>query len=411
MKRLPVLFFGLLFALAFPGCSTTPPSQTAGPLILISIDGFRWDYLEKFPAPTLRQLAAGGVRAERLIPAFPTKSFPNHYTLYTGRRPENHGIVSNYFFDPALNAAFDKTKPADNADPRWWSQAEPIWITAERQGVRSACFFGPGSEAPFAGRRPSYHRVYTGKINSRENIDDLLRQLARPAGERPQFCSLYLDIVDVQGHKFGPDAPETAAALADVDAALAHLLAGLTGLGLRDSANLVIVSDHGMTPISTDRMIFLDDLMPLSTVRVESYGANGGVTPLSGTAADLAASIRAKNIPHLQVYLREEVPAHLHYRNNPRIPAVVLIADEGWTLEVRLGWPKRAPSYDRASHGYDPQLPSMGALFVAHGPAFAPGRKIPAVENIHVYNLLCRVLGITPASNDGDDRLARAAQR
>lgn len=407
MKRSLALFSGLLLALAFVACSTPPPPPS-GPLILISIDGFRWDYLEKFPAPTLRQLAASGVRAERLIPVFPTKTFPNHYTLYTGLRPEHHGIVSNYFFDPALNAAFDKGKGADNADPRWWSQGEPIWITAEKQGVRSACFFGPGSETTVQGRRASYYRSYAGKINSRANIYDLLRQLDRPAAERPRFCSLYLDVVDVQGHKFGPDAPETAAAVREVDDALAHLLAGLAARGLRDSADLVIVSDHGMTPISTERMIFLDDLMPLSTVRVESYGANGGVTPLTGTAAELVAAIRARQVPHLQVYLREETPAHLHYRHNRRIPAVVLIADEGWTLDVRAGWPKRAPSYDRASHGYDPALPSMGALFIAQGPAFRSGLVIPPVENIHVYRLLCAALGIQPAANDGDERLARA---
>ena len=404
------ILVSVLLAALLTGCSGPIASKTPkGPLILISIDGFRWDYLDKFPAPTLAKLAVGGVHATRLISSFPTKTFPNHYTLVTGLRPEHHGIVSNYFFDPVLNRAFNKNSSADNADPRWWSEGEPVWITAEKQHVRSACFFWIGSETMIEGLRPDYFRAYAGKIVSNENVDDLLRQMDRPAAERPEFCALYLDVVDVMGHKFGPDAPETGKAVGEADGAVARLLDGLTRRGLRDTANLVIVSDHGMTPISAKQVIFLEDMMDLSAVQVESYGPNGGVRPKTGSAAELVKSIRAKNIPHLQAYLREEVPAELHYRDNPRIPPVVLIADEGWNIEPKSGWSKRESNYDRGSHGYDPRLPDMGALFIANGPAFRRGVEFPEVENIHVYNLLCAVLGLKPAPNDGDNRLAREA--
>jgi predicted AlkP superfamily pyrophosphatase or phosphodiesterase len=408
MKKHSSVFFAVpfLFSLLFAG-SALAASVTPGPLILVSIDGFRWDYLKKYPAPTLNQLADDGVHADRLISSFPTKTFPNHYTIVTGLRPEHHGIVSNYFYDPALKASFNKGKTADNADPRWWSEGEPIWITAEKKDLRTACFFWPGSQASVEGLRPSYYETYHGNINSNDNVDALLKQLDQPAATRPGFCALYFDVVDRMGHKFGPDAPETGTAVREVDNALARLLDGLVKRGLRETTNFVIVSDHGMTPISPQRVIFLEDLMPLSTVQVESYGPNGGVRPKTGTPAELVASIRAKHIPHLQVYLREKVPAH--YRDNPRIPPVVLIADEGWNIETKVGWPTLEPRYDHGSHGYDPALPDMGALFIADGPAFKHHVEISKVENIHIYNLLCAVLNLKPAPNDGDRRLVREA--
>lgn len=407
--RLSVFFVApILFFLLVAGSVSAVPTKT-GPLILISIDAFRWDYLTKYPAPTLTQLAGDGVHASRLIPSFPSKTFPNHYTIVTGLRPEHHGIVSNYFYDPVLEASFNKGKTADNADPRWWSEGEPIWITAEKKDLRTACFFWPGSQAPVQGLRPTYYKTFHGNIDSNDNVDDLLKQLDQPAATRPKFCALYLDVVDRMSHKFGPDAPETGAAVQEVDNAIARLLDGLAKRGLRETTNLVIVSDHGMTPVSPKRVIFLEDLMPLSTVQVESYGPNGGVRPKTGTAAELVASIRAKRIPHLQVYLREKVPAHFHYRDNPRIPPVVLIADEGWNIETKVDWPKRESHYDRGSHGYDPALPDMGALFIADGPAFKHHVEISKVENIHIYNLLCAVLNLKPAPNDGDQRLVREA--
>ena len=391
-------------------CSTPPPSPGAnpGPLILISIDGFRWDYLQKYDAPTLRQLAAAGVHAKRLTPSFPSKTFPNHYTLVTGLRPESHGIVSNNFYDPTLKRSFAMSSPVNNTEGVWWG-GEPIWITAEKQGVRSACFFWPGSEAENHGRHPAFYRPFEKQLDSAARVDGLLQWFALPEAQRPRLATLYFDLVDTAGHRFGPDAPETATAVREADQAIARLLAGLTKLGLRKSASLVIVSDHGMTPIDAEKIIFLEDLMPVSTVQVESLGPNGGVRPKTGTAAELVAQIRAKHAPHLQVFLREEVPERLHYRNNPRIPPVVLMADEGWNIESKLGWPNRKARYDRGTHGYDPATSNMGALFIASGPVFKRGVKIDDVVNIQIYNLLCAALGVQPAPNEGDQSLVQAA--
>jgi predicted AlkP superfamily pyrophosphatase or phosphodiesterase len=400
--------FSLLFLGLLASSCTTPPKVAAGngPLILISIDAFRWDYLQKYDVPTLRLLAAAGTHARRLIPSFPSRTFPNHYTLVTGLRPEHHGIVNNYFHDPALKADFAKP----NNETYWWNGGEPVWITAEKQGVRSACYFWPGSEVELQGRHPAFSKPYDRKFRPTQRVAGLLEWLALPEIERPKFYTLYLDAVDVASHTYGPDSSETAAAAHEVDGALAQLLDGLAKLGLRDTANIVVVSDHGMSETSPDRVVFFDDLMDMSLVTVEANGPHGGVRPKPGVdTAALVASIRTKAPPQVHVYRREEVPERLHYRANDRIPPIVFVLEDHWCIEQKTGWPVLQARFDRGNHGWDPATPNMGALFIASGPAFRRGVELPDVENIHVYELVCAVLGLTPAPNDGDNRLARAA--
>ena len=400
--RFRALWVGLLFVAGV--------ANAADPLlILVSLDGFRWDYLDKYAAetPCLRQLAADGVRAERMISCFPTLTFPNHYSIATGLRPERHGIVNNRFFDPALDAAFNYKDHQCAVDSRWWG-GEPIWITAVKQGRLCACLFWPGSEAEIAGAQPTYYRAFDGSLTSAQRVDGLLAWLSLPADQRPGFCTLYLDAVDHAGHDYGPDAPETAAAIREVDAAMDRLLVGLAARGLREAADLVIVSDHGMVAVDKGRAVFLDDLVDLKAVRAEFTGTQAGLRPLKEPPAKVVARIRRARPPHVQIYLREEVPARFHYRDNPRIPPVLLFADEGWEITTRASQARRTkPEY--GDHGYDNELISMGATFIAAGPAFRRGAVIPPFENIEVYNLLCAVLGLRPAPNDGGDRLVRAA--
>lgn len=412
MTRTVLRFALAAAALALAACvQSPPPVRPAGEItLLVSIDGFRWDYLERHGGPVLRQLAAGGVRATRMTPSFPSKTFPNHYTLVTGLRPGTHGIVANWFWDPSVGEMFAMGR----LEPHWWEGGEPVWITAEKQGVRTACFFWPGSETELQGQRPTYFRPFDKKLTNPERVDGLLAFLDRPDAQRPQLGTLYFDSVDDAGHRFGPDAPETAAAVREADAAIGRLLAGLERLGLRDRTNLVFVSDHGMMPCGPDRVIFFEDLMDVSQVRIESDGPNGGVRPLpeSGlTPAALAAAIRARAPPELRVYLREEMPAHLHYRTHDRIPPVMLVCAEQWNIERKSTWGAKRALFPRGSHGWDPAARDMGALFLAHGPAIRRGAVIGDFDNIHVYPLLCRLLGITPAKNEGDDRLARRVLR
>lgn len=399
----------IMAVLFFPACAaTTEPKPVAPrPLILISIDGFRWDYLKKFNPPVLKQLAAGGVRAKRLTPSFPTLTFPNHYTIVTGLHPEHHGIVANTFYDPVLRDKFNFKTHETSIDPRWWTGGEPVWITAEKQGVRSACFFWPGSESENHGTHPSFFKAFDKSLTCSERVDGVLAWLDLPPEKRPRFCTLYFDLVDTKGHLYGPDAEETAAAVQEVDNAIGRLLTGLAQRKLREQTDLIIVSDHGMEPVSPDQVIFLDDYVDLKTIEIDFAGANAGLRPKSGTAEELVAKFQGKH-PQLSAWLRAEVPESLHYRASGRIAPVVLSAAPGWFIISHDFLRMKRLTFERGTHGYDPTTPNMGALFIAHGPSFQHGRVIDDVENIHIYNLLCAVLGLKPAPNDGDDRLVRA---
>jgi predicted AlkP superfamily pyrophosphatase or phosphodiesterase len=409
MKR---LFVVLLLAVGLAGLSSCANAPQAAPrsdlLVLISIDGYRWDYLQKHPTPNLQRLATSGVHARRMTPSFPSLTFPNHYTLVTGLYPEHHGIVGNYFYDPDLNAKFAYKTHESSVDPRWWAGGEPVWITAEKQGVRSACFFWPGSEAENHGIHPSFYKTFSKQLTCADRVDGLLEWLNLPPAQRPHFATLYFDVVDTKGHDSGPDAPETAAAILEVDNAIGRLLAGIAKLGLGDRTDFVLVSDHGMEPISPDRAIFMDDYADLKSFDVDSAGPNAGLHPKTETPEQLAAHFRGKH-PELSVWLRNEVPERLHFRASNRIAPVILNASPGWYITTHEYLRVKRPTFERGTHGYDPATPNMGALFIASGPSFKRGHEFADVENIQVYDLLCAALGVKPAPNDGDGRLIREA--
>jgi predicted AlkP superfamily pyrophosphatase or phosphodiesterase len=402
-----VLLVGLTLILT--SCGTPrkirPPSEL---LVLISIDGFRWDYLQKYDAPTLRKFAADGVHARRMTPSFPSLTFPNHYTLVTGLRPEHHGIVGNTFHDPTLNAKFAYKSHESSVDSRWWESGEPIWITAEKQGMRSACFFWPGSEAEIQGKKATFVKPFDKSLSCNERVDGLLGWLRLPPEQRPRLATLYFNVIDDVGHREGPDGAGLTEAVKEVDAALARLLDGLESISLRDRTNFVIVSDHGMESTSPDRTILLDDYAPLSSYEVDFAGPNAALWPKSGTAEELVEKFRGKH-PQMNAWLRSEVPDRLHYRASDRIAPVILSANPGWFITSHDYLRVKRATFDRGSHGYDPSAVSMGALFIASGPDFKRRVEIDDVENIHIYNLLCAVLGLKPALNDGDTRLVRQA--
>ncbi|HEY4302382.1 MAG TPA: nucleotide pyrophosphatase/phosphodiesterase family protein [Candidatus Didemnitutus sp.] len=401
-----VLLFPVLLLAAIIG----PPSQPAADhpasrlVILVSIDGFRWDYFEKYHPAELGRLAADGVHARRMTSSFPSLTFPNHYTIVTGLRPEHHGIVANTFFDPDLNAKFYYTHHDCAVDPRWWSGGEPIWITAERQGLHSACFFWPGSDSENHGLRPSFTKPFDKHLTADDRVDGLLAWLALPEAQRPRVATLYFDMVDTAGHRFGPEAPETVQAIALVDTAIGRLLAGLQKIGLRDETDFVFVSDHGMEPVSPDRVVLLDDYVNPATIDVDFAGPVAGLRPKSETPAELLAHF-GKEHPHVSVWLRSEVPEHLHYRASNRIAPVVLCADPGWYITTREYLRVHRPTFERGAHGFDPATPNMGALFVADGPSFRHNKELDDVDNVDIYNLLCATLKITPAANDGSQKL------
>jgi len=377
-------------------------------VLLVSLDGFRADYINRPAAVRLRQLAASGVRAERMVPAFPSKTFPNHYTIVTGLYPEHHGIIANSFYDAAIGRKFTVSDTAVTHDPRWWG-GEPLWITVERQGKKSASFFWVGSDIKIGGRLPTWSRTYDGRVPNRTRVQTVLEWLSQPAGTGPSFVSTYFSDVDDAGHAYGPNAPQTDSAIARVDSLVGALADGISTLGLKGSVNLVVVSDHGMAALAADRVIYLDDYVDPSRMTVVDLSPVGSLVPAPSYATEAYRRLKGAH-PHLQVYRKGELPARLHYNANARITPLVTIADEGWTLTTRAVAARLGPPRGGA-HGFDNLLPSMGALFVAAGPDFRTGAVVPPFQNIHVYSLLARLLGVTPAPNDGSPDSTRVLLR
>lgn len=374
--------------------------SAASSVILISFDGWRWDYDQKAAAPNLQTLIARGVRAERLIPSFPSKTFPNHYSVVTGLYPAHHGIVANNIFDPESGLKFGLSDRAAVGDARWWG-GEPIWVTVQRQGGRAATLFWPGSEAPIGGVRPTYWSLYDGKMTNDQRVDKVLAWIDLPAAERPSFITLYFSDTDDAGHDDGPESAAVREAVGRLDGLLGRLLDGLQSRGLTDRVNIVITSDHGMAATSQERVIVIDDYLDASTVDIVDVNPTVGIVPKTATADEVYARLE-KAHPHLRVYRREQTPEHWRYRDNPRIPAIVGVADDGWVvLRQKAGQP-RPQVKSGGAHGYDPRALSMHGLFVAAGPAFRRGVTVPPFENVHIYNALAAALRVIPAPNDGD---------
>lgn len=394
------------------GCATqpTPPpsaptalvaKSAPAPLLLISIDGYRANYIERGLSPTLAELAKNGVHATGMQPSFPSLTFPNHYTLVTGLRPDHHGIVNNTMEDPVLGK-FSLGNRDAVSNGRWWNGGTPLWETASEHGMKSATMFWPGSEADIHGRHPDFWKPYDGKVTPDERVDQVLAWLDLPAGERPTFLTLYFDEVDHQGHAFGPDTTEVDQALRETDAALARLVQGLKQRGLLDRMNVIIVADHGMASVPAKNSVMLDKLVPLNRVDVVSLGVLAGLNPTPGhDFAKIEAQLE-KPQKHMTCWDKSRVPARLAYGSNPRVPQLLCLADVGWRITTTDYTSKKKGKLSLGEHGYDNEAPEMQALFVAHGPAFRQGATVPSFPNVDVYPLMAHLLDLPAAANDGD---------
>jgi len=376
-----------------------PALADPAPLILISIDGFRADYLNRGISPTLSALAAGGVHAQRMIPSFPSVTFPNHTALITGQVPDHNGIINNTFADPAIAGHFTMA----SHEEAWWAQSTPLWITAERAGLRTAVEFWPGVGVAHAGVKPSLWNDYDHAVTPEARVDAVLGWLDLPPAQRPRFVAMYFEAVDSAGHNFGPDSSQVNHAVAMIDSAVGRLVAGLKARGL--AANLIVVADHGMAAVGADNLVLIDDLIDLGAAHVVFDGTILGIDfPRTG-AGDAARHVLLTNPPHMQCWDKAHVPADLHYGNNPRVPAVVCQVATGWLALTRAEHERGLathPGLEKGAHGYDIHDPRMGALFIAHGPAFRAGLTIAPFPNVDVYPLMANVLGIAPLPNDGN---------
>ena len=365
-------------------------------VVLVGLDGFRHDYLSLHETRHLANIAQLGAQADALIPPFPSVTFPGFYTIATGMYPEHHGIVANSFWDRERGARYSLSN-RESVQDGWWYGGEPIWVTAETQGLPTAAFFYPGTEAAVGGVRPSTWHIFDGSVPYEDRVNKALEWLGGPEETRPRIVTLYFSAVDVAGHEYGPRAGEVGHAVARIDRVIGVLLDGLERLPHRNQIYVVVVSDHGMAPIDTTEHIA--DSVDLNGVEPLHFGPNVSFYVRGGL--DRALRLRDElndTLDHGCAYLRHELPQHLHARN-ARLGDVIVVAEEG--AEIRRS--SRTVATSKGEHGWSPRVSSMHGLFLAMGPGISPGVRLPAFESVHVYPFLARLLGLTPNPDiDGD---------
>jgi len=376
-------------------------AQTQHYVVLVSLDGFRWDYAKRDGATNLLALGKQGVWAPKgMLPTYPSLTFPNHFSIVTGLYPEHHGLVANGFYDEGKKARYGMSDVNAVRDGRWYS-GTPLWSLAESQGMRTASLFWVGSEAKIAGFRPTWYAQFDSRIEGTDavqqaRIDDAAALLKLPEAERPHFITIYYSEPDHEGHQFGPDAAETRAAALKMDGQIGKLKAVLDATGL--PIDLVVVSDHGMVK-SEGGWINLDQFADLT-----GFDAVGAL--LYGKTEEDRVRVYnqlKKASSQFVVYRRKDVPAGLNYNQSPREGDPVVIATGPYAIRAHAPPPdKEDRSPTAGMHGFDPRkMPEMKASFFAAGPDIVAGKTVEPFENVNLYPWLAHMLGLSPPKNDG----------
>lgn len=364
-------------------------------VVIVSFDGFRYDYTSLAETPNFDKLAEKGVKADGLIPVFPSLTFPNHYSIATGAYAGTHNITGNSFYDKKYGKKYSMYERDTVRDPKFY-KAEPIWVTAERQGVQSASYFWVGTEAPVKGHSPSIFKYYDGSVTFESRVDSVISWFKLPEKQRPRLIMLYFSEPDHTGHNVGASHPDIHDTVEEMDSLLGYLMESLEKLEIYDKLNLFVVSDHGMTDVSSERLIILDDYIS----RMDDIYING-----SGSHVQFdfkkdqeeyanAFPEELKGISHCQSWKKDEIPEWFHFVNG-NTGDYLLLADEGWFITTRSKMDE-SPFILEGMHGYDPKIPNMQGIFYAVGANIMEGIQIPKFENIHIYPLICRLLDIAP---------------
>ncbi len=403
MKKTAKILILILLGLPFPSFSAPKPY-----VILISFDGFRWDYLNRGISPNLEAVLENGVSALSLRPAFPSKTFPNHLSIITGMYPAHHGIISNNFADPfeKITSTGSSNKfeselwymmkdTGTTQDERWYL-GESFWETAERQGIITASYFWPGNNLHAKFRRPTYVESYEYGRPDEPRIKKIIEWLSLPQNKRPHFITLYFQDTDDAGHDYGPNSPEVNKAIEKLDGITGLLFKSLDKINLRDSVNVIFVSDHGMTEISKDRAINIEKIVGQNKALFYDDGPLMTVMPLNGDTLAVYNALK-KSEKHYKVYMRDRLPAYYHYSDNPFIAPIIIVADLGWSLvkDKKDKWLDES----KGNHGYDNNETDMHGIFLAIGPNFKHGYRTGTLWNIDIYPLLCKIFNIMPRSN------------
>ncbi|XP_035487583.1 bis(5'-adenosyl)-triphosphatase enpp4 isoform X2 [Scophthalmus maximus] len=398
-RMLLKLLLGFLCGVAALASDDSDAAQQGPlPLLLVSFDGFRADYLRRFPMPNLKLLYSQGVLVEQLTNVFITKTFPNHYTLVTGLYAESHGIVASNMYDPVSGKHFQVGR---DKDPMWWNKARPLWVTALDSGYKTAAMMWPGSDVVIGNRTATHFLAYDASVTFKQRLGNITNWMLGNGKEQGvKFAALYWEEPDRTGHLFGPE--NTTAmrkALKEVDDDIGLLMSELKQTGLWGRVNVLVTSDHGMAQCSTERLIRLDDCLHPDNYTLVDLSAVTALIPRKDPEAVFA--LLKKCHAHMTAYLKKAIPDRLHYQNNERIQPIILIADEGWTI-VQHG--NKLP---RCDHGYDNSLPSMHPFMAAVGPSFRQGYRISDLNSVDIYPLMCHLLSVPPQPNNGSLTQAR----
>ncbi len=371
-------------------------SSIGNTTVVLSLDGFRWDYTEKTKTPSLNLIAREGVKAVSLIPSFPSKTFPNHYTIATGLYPDHHGLVNNSFFDRTLNKSYAISNKEARFNPEFYG-GEPIWITAQKQGVRTASFFWVGSDVMIQGRQPDYWKHYDETVPFIVRIDTIIKWLSLSPSERPKLIMAYYHEPDEIGHKYGPDDARTLNMVHQLDSLTGILYNRIRHLPIGDSINFIVVSDHGMGSVSSERNVVLRELIPeYWPVLIEGGNPNFNLY-CEGAWIDSVYNA-LKGVEGIQAWRPFDVPGYLNYGHNHRVGDIIIVADSAWSVTKN----KPENAYTGGTHGYDIKNTDIHAIFYAAGPDFKKDYVHPSFQNTHIYILLAHLLGIKPVATDGN---------
>ena len=387
----------VLIVLIFIFFSFRLPGQQRNYTIIISFDGFRWDYPDRGITPNLDFIKDNGVHALSLKPCFPSKTFPNHYSIVTGMYPENHGIIANSFTNPHNNQKYSLYDSAIVRDAKWY-KGEAIWETAKQQGVITASYFWPGSEVNLEYRRPDYYEKFVYTRSYDERINGTIKWLELPYDKRPHLIMLYFDATDTSGHNYGPNSKEVNRSIALEDSLIGKIFLGLKKLNLFDSTNVIILSDHGMTELSPEKVIRIDELLLGFRYKTSDKGTMMFIYPDEVEKNEVYNRLK-KSEQNFKVYWKKDIPDYLHYKNNSLVADIIVIADLGYSLFDGKDIEKYSKHFPLGNHGYDPSYLDMHGIFYAIGPDFKKGFETGTINNLDIYPLLAKLLRIFPNNN------------
>jgi len=395
-----LFLFAIFLSLLFSSCQVSNKSKSKNDkkyVVVLSMDGFRWDYTDGLDTPNFDKMAKQGVKAESMKVSFPSKTFPNHYTLATGLYPDNHGITNNTFYMPDRKEVY-KIRNREMVEDGTIYSGEPIWVTAEKQGIKSASYFWVGSEADIQGIQPSIWKKYHHKTPFEDRADTVISWLKMDKEVAPQLIMWYVHEPDNIGHKFGPKHPETDSVIVSLDKLLGNFMQKLEQLENSENIDFIVLSDHGMCNISPERSIIVSDYLEKNW-DYKIYGSNPVFSIWAEDPIKDSIYNRLKKVEHLKCYFPNETPEHLDYSSNERIGDIVIFADSSWSVFRK---PTKPEYQTGGTHGFDNNNKDMDAIFFAYGPDFKENYTMGTFQNVNVYPLLAHLLDLTPAKTDGN---------